>query len=95
MGVLRREIMENIFQMLIQENVEEALKDDKVFMEKARIRRDLSQEQFEMYLSNDKKYVIERLLYILGEKEAAYDTCAYKTGFRDCILIMKAFHMLG
>lgn len=81
--------------MLIQENVEEALKEDKVFMEKARIRRDLSQEQFEMCLLNDKKYVVERLLYILREKEVAYDTCAYKTGFRDCILIMKTFHMLG
>lgn len=70
MSVMREEIMENIFQMLIRENVEEALKEDKVFLEKARIRRDLSQKQFEMYLSDDKKDVIERLLHILGEKEA-------------------------
>ena len=55
MSVMREEIMENIFQMLIRENVEEALKEDKVFLEKARIRRDLSQKQFEMYLSDDKK----------------------------------------
>lgn len=95
MSVMREEIMENIFQMLIRENVEEALKEDKVFLEKARIRRDLSQKQFEMYLSDDKKDVIERLLHILGEKEAAYETCAYKTGFRDCILILRALQILG
>ena len=95
MSVMREEIMENIFQMLIRENVEEVLKEDKVFLEKARIRRDLSQKQFEMYLSDDKKDVIERLLHILGEKEAAYETCAYKTGFRDCILILRALQILG
>ncbi len=95
MSVMREEIMENIFQMLIRENVEEALKEDKVFLEKARIRRDLSQKQFEMYLSDDKKNVVERLLHILGEKEAAYETCAYKTGFRDCILILRALQILG
>ena len=95
MSVMREEIMENIFQMLIRENVEEALKEDKVFLEKARIRRDLSQKQFEMYLSDDKKDVIERLLHILGDKEAAYETCAYKTGFRDCILILRALQILG
>ena len=95
MSVMREEIMENIFQMLIRENVEEALKEDKVFLEKARIRRDLSQKQFEMYLSDNKKNVVERLLHILGEKEAAYETCAYKTGFRDCILILRALQILG
>ena len=95
MSVMREEIMENIFQMLIRENVEEALKEDKVFLEKARIRRDLSQKQFEMYLLDDKKNVVERLLHILGEKEATYETCAYKTGFRDCILILRALQILG
>ena len=92
---MREEIMENIFQMLIRENVEEALKEDKVFLEKAQIRRDLSQKQFEMYLSDDKKDVVEKLLHILGEKEAAYETCAYKTGFRDCISILKTLQILG
>lgn len=87
--------MENIFHMLIRENVEEALKEDKVFLEKAQIRRNLSQKQFEMYLSDDKKDVVEKLLHILGEKEAAYETCAYKTGFRDCILILKTLQILG
>lgn len=95
MSVMREEIMENIFQMLIWENVEEALKEDDVFQEKARIRRELSQGQFEMYLPNDKKYVVEKLLHILGEKEAAYETCAYKTGFKDCILVLKTLHILG
>ena len=95
MSVMREEIMENIFQMLIRENVEEALKEDKVFLEKAQIRRDLSQKQFEMYLSDDKKDVVEKLLHILGEKEAAYETCAYKTGFRDCISILKTLQILG
>lgn len=92
---MREEIMENIFQMLIRENVEDALKEDKVFLEKAQIRRDLSQKQFEMYLSDDKKDVVEKLLHILGEKEAAYETCAYKTGFRDCISILKTLQILG
>lgn len=95
MSVMREEIMENIFQMLIRENVEDALKEDKVFLEKAQIRRDLSQKQFEMYLSDDKKDVVEKLLHILGEKEAAYETCAYKTGFRDCISILKTLQILG
>lgn len=40
--------------MLIRENVEEALKEDRVFQEKVRIKRELSQEQFEMKLSNEK-----------------------------------------
>lgn len=92
---MREEIMENIFHMLIRENVEEALKEDKVFLEKAQIRRDLSQKQFEMYLSDGKKDVVEKLLHILGEKEAAYETCAYKTGFRDCISILKTLQILG
>lgn len=95
LSVMREEITESIFQMLIRENVEMALKEDEVFQEKARIRRELSQEQFEMRLSNDKKYVVERLLHILGEKEAAYETCAYKTGFKDCISVLKALHILG
>lgn len=95
MGVMREEITESIFQMLIRENVEEALKEDRVFQEKAWIRREISQEQFEMNLSDDKKYVVEKLLHILGEKEAAYETCAYKTGFRDCISILKLLHILG
>lgn len=84
LSVMREEIMENIFQMLIRENVEEA-----------RIRRELSQRQFEMYLSDDKKYVVEKLLHILGEKEAAHETCAYKTGFKDCITVLKTLHILG
>lgn len=95
MGVMREEITESIFQMLIRENVEEALKEDRVFQEKARIRRELSQEQFEMSLPGDKKYIVEKLLDILREKEAAYETCAYRTGFRDCISVLKALHILG
>ena len=51
LGVMREEITESIFQMLIRENVEEALKEDEVYQEKARIRRELSQERFEMRLS--------------------------------------------
>ena len=46
LGVMREEITESIFQMLIRENVEEALKEDEVYQEKARIRRELSQDQF-------------------------------------------------
>lgn len=63
---MREEITESIFQMLIRENVEETLKEDRVFQEKAQIRRELSQEQFEMSLSGDKEYIVERLLHILG-----------------------------
>lgn len=51
MSVKKEEITESIFQMLIRENVEEALKEDEVYQEKARIRRELSQERFEMRLS--------------------------------------------
>lgn len=95
LSAMREKIAESMFQMLIRENVEMALKEDEVFQKKARIRRELSQEQFEMRLSNYKKYVIERLLHILGEKEVAYETCAYKTGFKDCISVLKALHILG
>lgn len=95
LDVMREEITESIFQMLIRENVEETLKDDRVFQEKAQIRRELSQKQFEMSLSGDKEYIVEKLLHILGEKEAAYETCAYKTGFKDCIAVLRALHILG
>lgn len=66
-----------------------------MFQKKAQIRRALSQEQFEMYLPNVKKDVVEKLLHILGEKEAAFETCAYKMGFLDCLVILKQLEIIG
>lgn len=34
-------------------------------------------------------------IFILGEKEVAYETCAYKTGFKDCISVLKILYVLG
>lgn len=95
MSVIREEIVDNIFRMLMRENLEEALKEDKVYLEKVEIRKNLSQKYMDMELSERKRDVIEQLLYFLGEKEVQYGDCAYRTGFRDCITIMKALNILN
>ena len=48
MSVMREEIVENIFQMLMRENLEEALKEDAEHLEKADIRKKLSQKYMDM-----------------------------------------------
>lgn len=94
MSVMREENVENIFQMLMRENLEEALKEDVVHLKKAGIRKNLSQKYMDMELTKEQREVIEQLLYLSGEKKVQYGDCAYKTGFRDCITIMKALHIL-
>lgn len=95
MSVIREDIVENIFQMLMRENLEEALKEDVVHLKKAGIRKNLSQKYMDMELTKEQREVIEQLLYLSGEKEVQYGDCAYKTGFRDCITTMKALHILA
>ena len=95
MSVMREDIVENIFQMLMRENLEEALKEDVVHLKKADVRKNLSQKYMNMELTKEQREVIEQLLYLSGEKEVQYGDCAYKTGFRDCITIIKALHILA
>ena len=95
MSEMREDIVENMFQMLMRENLEEALKEDVVYLKKAGIRKNLSQKYMDMELTREQREVIEQLLYLSGEKEVQYGDCAYKTGFRDCITIMKALHILA
>ena len=60
---------------------------------KAQLR--IEEEYRKIELSDEERDIIEKYMVAMYENDIAYGHCAYKTGFLDCLVILKQLGIIG
>ena len=82
-------INKNIEPLLIKERL--GHKDITDFVKK---QKEIEGEYRKLELSNKEKDIIEKYMDAMFENDIAYGPCAYKTGFLDCLVILKQLGLI-
>ena len=92
---MEEKIVRDIINELITERIEKETKADSEYKNFVKAQQRIEKEYRKLELSDEERDVIEKYMNAMNENDIAYGHCAYKTGFWDCLVILKQLELIG
>lgn len=88
-------MLNDIVNELITERIAKETEADFEYTDFVKKQKEIEEEYRELELSDGEKDIIEKYMDAMYENDIAYGHCAYKTGFLDCLVILKQLGLIG
>lgn len=92
---MAEKIVNNIVNELITERIAKETEVDSEYKTFEREQQKIEEEYRKLELSDEEKNIIEKYISAIYENNIAYGHCAYKTGFLDCLVILRQLEIIG
>lgn len=91
---MEEKIVNNIVNGLITERIAKETEIDSEYKTSVKDQQKIEAEYIKLELSDEEKDILEKYMDAMDEGNVAYGHCAYKTGFMDCLVILKQWGLL-
>lgn len=88
-------MLNDIVNELITERIAKETEADFEHIDFVKKQKEIEEEYRELELSDGENDIIEKYMDAMYENDIAYGHCAYKTGFLDCLVILKQLGLIG
>lgn len=88
-------MLNDIVNELITERITKETEADFEYTNFVKKQQEIEGEYRKLELSDGEKDIIEKYIDAMYESDIAYGHCAYKTGFLDCLVILKQLELIG
>ena len=92
---MEEKIVRDIVNELITERSAKETEADSEYKNFVKAQQRIEKECRKLELSDEEKDIIEKYMAAMYENDIAYGHCAYKTGFWDCLVILKQLEVIG
>lgn len=92
---MEEKILSDIVNGLITERIAKKTEIDSEYAGFVKEQQKIEKEYRELELSDKAKGLMKKYRDAMDESDIAYGHCAYKTGFMDCLVILKQLGLIG
>lgn len=92
---MEEKIVRDIVNELITERIAKETEADFEYKNFEREQQKIEEKYRKLELTDEERNIIEKYMDSIYENDIAYGHCAYKTGFWDCLVILKQLKLIG
>lgn len=92
---IEEKLLSDIVNELITERIITEVKRDSEYIRFEKEQQKIEELYCELELSDEEKKLMQDYLKAMSEESETYGHCAYKTGFWDCLVILKELNLIG